>query len=318
MCREAWSASRDRMVRVDSGGGGMRSVGTVLFLVVPATLVTTGARRWRIPAPSLLVVGGLVVALPPGNPEIRVSPEVIGLVVLPPLLHAGAEELSWRELRLVWKPVSVLAVGLVLSSAAAVGVTASLITPHPHRGSRRRNGGADPTQDRGPGTGDRDRPGDPVRHLRAGGGGARFGRAGGRRDPRHRAPAVGPAALGRRPAGRGAVDPGPGGRRKPPGPAAARTRAHDVRGGPHPRRPGLRPTSKRCRMCGGPPSARSAGPDSNTLTTAWRRPNSSGSTTNTTSATPPAGTSSAPWTWRRHGCAWRAAPCAVRRERTGS
>lgn len=247
MCREAWSASRDRMVRVDSGGGGMRSVGTVLFLVVLATLVATGARRWRIPAPSLLVVGGLVVALPPGTPEIRVSPEVIGLVVLPPLLHAGAEELSWRELRLVWKPVSVLAVGLVLASAAAVGVTASLITPHPHRGSRRRNGGADPTQNRGPGTGDRDRPSDPVRHLRAGGGGARFGRAGGRRDPRHRAPAVGPAALGRRPAGRGAVDPGPGGRRKPPGPAAARTRAHDVRGGPHPRRPGLRPTSKRCR-----------------------------------------------------------------------
>ncbi|MFI8266353.1 Na+/H+ antiporter [Streptomyces sp. NPDC085665] len=107
----------------------MRSVGTVLFLVVLATVVATGARRWRIPAPSLLVVAGLVVALIPGTPEIRVSPEVIGLVVLPPLLYASAEELSWRELRLVWKPVSVLAVGLVLASAAAVGVTASLITP---------------------------------------------------------------------------------------------------------------------------------------------------------------------------------------------
>lgn len=117
------------MVRVDSGGGGMRSVGTVLFLVVLATVVATGARRWRIPAPSLLVVAGLVVALIPGTPEIRVSPEAIGLVVLPPLLYASAEELSWRELRLVWKPVSVLAVGLVLASAAAVGVIASLITP---------------------------------------------------------------------------------------------------------------------------------------------------------------------------------------------
>lgn len=107
----------------------MRSVGTVLFLVVLATVVATGARRWRIPAPSLLVVAGLVVALTPGTPEIRVSPEVIGLVVLPPLLYASAEELSWRELRLVWKPVSVLAVGLVLASAAAVGAVASLLTP---------------------------------------------------------------------------------------------------------------------------------------------------------------------------------------------
>lgn len=76
----------------------MRSVGTVLFLVVLATVVATGARRWRIPAPSLPVVAGLVVALTPGTPEIRVSPEVIGLVVLPPLLYASAEELSWREL----------------------------------------------------------------------------------------------------------------------------------------------------------------------------------------------------------------------------
>ncbi|MFD4322934.1 cation:proton antiporter, partial [Streptomyces sp. NPDC058548] len=107
----------------------MRSVGTVLLLVVLATAVATGARRWRIPAPSLLVIVGLGVALMPGVPEIRVSPDVIGLVVLPPLLYASAEELSWRELRMVWKPVGVLAVGLVLASAAAVGVVVSALTP---------------------------------------------------------------------------------------------------------------------------------------------------------------------------------------------
>ncbi|MFE9453741.1 Na+/H+ antiporter [Streptomyces sp. NPDC006739] len=107
----------------------MRSVGTVLSLVVLATLVATFARRWRIPAPSLLVVAGLAVALLPGTPPIGISPEIIGLVVLPPLLYASAEELSWRELRAVWKPVGVLAIGLVLASAAAVGVVASLVTP---------------------------------------------------------------------------------------------------------------------------------------------------------------------------------------------
>ncbi|QIB47207.1 MULTISPECIES: Na+/H+ antiporter [Streptomyces] len=109
----------------------MRSVGTVLSLVVLATMVATFARRWRIPAPSLLVVAGLCLALLPGAPQIEISPEIIGLVVLPPLLYASAEELSWRELRAVWKPVSVLAVGLVLASAAAVGVVASWLTPLP-------------------------------------------------------------------------------------------------------------------------------------------------------------------------------------------
>ncbi|MCT9110911.1 Na+/H+ antiporter [Streptomyces mirabilis] len=107
----------------------MRSVGTVLALVVLATVVATFARRWRIPAPSLLVVAGLAVALMPGTPEIQISPEIIGLVVLPPLLYASAEELPWRELRVVWKPVGVLSIGLVLASAAAVGAVASLVTP---------------------------------------------------------------------------------------------------------------------------------------------------------------------------------------------
>ncbi|MCX4596610.1 Na+/H+ antiporter [Streptomyces sp. NBC_01549] len=107
----------------------MRGVGTVLALVVLATVVATFARRWRIPAPSLLVVAGLAVALLPGTPEIQISPEIIGLVVLPPLLYASAEELPWRELRAVWKPVGVLSIGLVLASAAAVGAVASLVTP---------------------------------------------------------------------------------------------------------------------------------------------------------------------------------------------
>ncbi|MGJ5754378.1 sodium/proton antiporter (CPA1 family) [Streptomyces puniciscabiei] len=107
----------------------MRSVGTVLALVVLATVVATFARRWRIPAPSLLVVAGLAVALLPGTPEIRISPQIIGLVVLPPLLYASAEDMPWRELRAVWKPVGILAIGLVLASAAAVAAVAALVTP---------------------------------------------------------------------------------------------------------------------------------------------------------------------------------------------
>ncbi|MEV4613199.1 Na+/H+ antiporter [Kitasatospora sp. NPDC049258] len=107
----------------------MRAVGTVLLLVVLATAVATGARRWRIPAPSLLVLAGLAVALIPGTPALRIAPETIGLVVLPPLLYASAEELSLRDLRSVWRPVTVLAFGLVLASAAAVGALAVAVTP---------------------------------------------------------------------------------------------------------------------------------------------------------------------------------------------
>ena len=98
----------------------MHGVETILFLVVLGTVVAAFAGRLRVPAPSLLVIAGLVVGLLPRFPPVHVAPEVVSLVVLPPLLYAASEELPWRDLRAVWRPVTVLAVGLVLASAAAV------------------------------------------------------------------------------------------------------------------------------------------------------------------------------------------------------
>ncbi|MFF7633111.1 Na+/H+ antiporter [Kitasatospora sp. NPDC008050] len=109
----------------------MRAVGIVLFLVVLATAVATFARRWRVPAPSLLVLAGLGVALIPGVPALHIPPQAIALVVLPPLLYASAEELSLRDLRTVWKPVTILAFGLVFVSAAAVGFATVALTGLP-------------------------------------------------------------------------------------------------------------------------------------------------------------------------------------------
>ncbi|MGH3752439.1 MAG: Na+/H+ antiporter [Pseudonocardiaceae bacterium] len=109
----------------------MRSAETVLFLVIVATVVATFARRLRVPAPSLLVITGVIVGLLPGVPAIVVTPDVVSLVVLPPLLFAAGEELPWRDLRAVWRPVTVLAVVLVLVSAAAVGAVAIALTPLP-------------------------------------------------------------------------------------------------------------------------------------------------------------------------------------------
>jgi len=109
----------------------VRSVQIILVLVVFATVVATFAQRWRMPAPSLLVVAGVLVGLLPHVPKVQITPDVISLVVLPPLLFAAGEELSARELRKVWRPVVVLSVGLVLASAGAVAVVAGLVTPLP-------------------------------------------------------------------------------------------------------------------------------------------------------------------------------------------
>jgi CPA1 family monovalent cation:H+ antiporter len=105
----------------------VRSVEAVVLLVALATVVAAFAGRLRVPAPSLLVAAGVAVGLLPGAPAVHVPPAVVSLVVLPPLLYAASEELSWRDLRAVWRPVAVLAVGLVLASAAAVAAVAGAV-----------------------------------------------------------------------------------------------------------------------------------------------------------------------------------------------
>ena len=111
----------------------MRTVEIVVLLVAVATVVAAFAQRLRVPAPSLLVAVGLMVGLLPGAPVVHVPPAVVSLVVLPPLLYAASEELPWRDLRAVWRPVAVLAVGLVLASAAAVAAVAGATGPLPQR-----------------------------------------------------------------------------------------------------------------------------------------------------------------------------------------
>jgi monovalent cation/hydrogen antiporter len=98
---------------------------------VLGTVVAVFAGRLQIPAPSMLVVAGLLIGLLPGVPAVRVPPEVVSLVVLPPLLYAASEELPWRDLRAVWRPVIILAVGLVLASAAAVAAVAGAVAAVP-------------------------------------------------------------------------------------------------------------------------------------------------------------------------------------------
>jgi CPA1 family monovalent cation:H+ antiporter len=109
----------------------VRSVEVVLGLVVLATVVAVTAHRIRVPAPSLLVLAGLLVGSLSWVPDVRVPPEIVSLVVLPPLLYAAGEDLSWRQLRKVWRPVTLLAIGLVGFSAAAVGAVAVLLTGLP-------------------------------------------------------------------------------------------------------------------------------------------------------------------------------------------
>jgi monovalent cation/hydrogen antiporter len=109
----------------------VHSAEIVLALVALGTVGAAFANRLRIPPPSLLVIAGVLVGLLPGVPAVRVTPEVVSFVVLPPLLWAATSDLPGRDLRAVWRPVAVLAVGLVLASAGAVAAVLTAVTAVP-------------------------------------------------------------------------------------------------------------------------------------------------------------------------------------------
>jgi len=98
------------------------------LLVVVAVLVTI-SRRIRVPYPVLLLIGGLVVGLVPGIPRLELDPEIVFLVVLPPLLYVSAFLTPIRDFRSNLKNISSLAIGLVAASAAVVAAIAMALVP---------------------------------------------------------------------------------------------------------------------------------------------------------------------------------------------
>jgi Na+/H+ antiporter len=81
----------------------------LLFVVVFAAL----ARRLQIPYPIVLVIAGLLLSFVPGIPRINLNPNLVFLIVLPPLLYSGAWLTSWRDFKYNLVSIFMLAFGLV-------------------------------------------------------------------------------------------------------------------------------------------------------------------------------------------------------------
>jgi monovalent cation/hydrogen antiporter len=101
----------------------------ILVLLAVAVALQVLARRFGIPQPALLVLGGAALALVPGLPRPALDPEVIFLVFVPPLLYFASTRAPLRELAQQFWPIFHLSVPLVLITMVAVAVTAHALTP---------------------------------------------------------------------------------------------------------------------------------------------------------------------------------------------
>src|SRR5262245_20040307 len=107
----------------------METAELVLALLIAVAALVTVARRLGIAYPILLVIGGLVLGLVPGLPRIEVKPDVIFLLVLPPLLYIAAYFTALQRLRANFGVISSLAIGLVIATALAVAAAARHLIP---------------------------------------------------------------------------------------------------------------------------------------------------------------------------------------------
>ncbi|HNG54903.1 MAG TPA: Na+/H+ antiporter [Nitrospira sp.] len=101
----------------------------IILLLAVVLALTTIAQKISIPYPIFLVLGGLVLGVVPGLPTVTLHPDLVFLVFLPPILWAAAYFTSLREFRQNLRPISLLAVGLVLATTAGVAVVAHALLP---------------------------------------------------------------------------------------------------------------------------------------------------------------------------------------------
>jgi CPA1 family monovalent cation:H+ antiporter len=102
---------------------------TLLFLVLLVAALTTLAQRFKIPYPIVLFMGGVVLSLLPHLPQIALNPDVVFLVVLPPLLYIGGFNTSWRDFQHNSVSIVMLAFGLVGFTVVGVALGTSWLIP---------------------------------------------------------------------------------------------------------------------------------------------------------------------------------------------
>jgi CPA1 family monovalent cation:H+ antiporter len=101
----------------------------VLLLLLCAVALGWVARRFEFPYPIALVAGGLVLGLIPKLPQFPFDPQLILVLVLPPILYQAALLTSWSDFKANIRPIGLLAIGLVIATTLAVGAALKFMVP---------------------------------------------------------------------------------------------------------------------------------------------------------------------------------------------
>ncbi|WP_317128154.1 Na+/H+ antiporter [Sphingobacterium sp. CZ-2] len=101
----------------------------VLVMVLLIVILTIWANKLKIAYPILLVVAGLLTYFIPGLPVIKIDPDLIFFIFLPPLLFEAAWTISFKEMKKWWRIIGSFAFLVVFFSALLVALVSNQMIP---------------------------------------------------------------------------------------------------------------------------------------------------------------------------------------------
>src|SRR5690349_9850409 len=100
-----------------------------LAMIAAIVLLNMWANKLKIAYPILLVVAGLLISFIPGLPVVRINPDLIFFIFLPPLLFEAAWSISFKEMKKWWRMIGSFAFLVVFFTALSVAVVANYFIP---------------------------------------------------------------------------------------------------------------------------------------------------------------------------------------------
>ncbi len=101
----------------------------LLAMIAAIVLLQMWAAKLKIAYPILLVVAGLLVSFIPGLPAVKVNPDLIFFIFLPPLLFEAAWSISFKEMKKWWRIIGSFAFLVVFFTALSVAIVTSHFIP---------------------------------------------------------------------------------------------------------------------------------------------------------------------------------------------
>lgn len=101
----------------------------LLAMIAVIVLLTMWAAKLRIAYPILLVVAGLLISFIPGLPQVKIDPDLIFFIFLPPLLFEASWSVSFKEMKKWWRMIGSFAFLVVFFTALSVAIVAHQFIP---------------------------------------------------------------------------------------------------------------------------------------------------------------------------------------------